>query len=273
MKAIVRWAVLGLAWVGPAVARADECGQTAEGFSGWLAGFRQQAIAGGVSPRTVALSLGGVTYDPGVIRLDRSQKPFKLTFAKFAAQRITKGRIRLGRHLLQQYAAPLAQIEQRYGVPPAVLVAIWGLETDYGVAVGTRPVFRSLATLAYDCRRAERFRGELMSALRIVDRGDMRADDMVGAWAGELGQTQFLASSYERFAVDFDGDGRADLVHTATDVLGSTAHYLAGNGWRPDNGWQPGEANFEVLATWNRSVIYQKTIALFAARLTEPHGS
>jgi len=259
--------VLALVLTSSGVARADDCGRTAEGFGPWLAAFRQQAVGQGVSARTVALALGGATYDAGVIRLDRSQKPFKMTFEKFAAQRITAGKLRLGRRLLKQHEELFARIERSFGVPGPVLVAIWGLETDFGVNIGDRPVFRSLATLAYDCRRAERFRGELMSALRIVDRGDMSPDSMNGAWAGELGQTQFLASSYERFAVDFDGDGRADLRQSVPDVLASTAHYLAGNGWRPDNGWEPGVANFEVIATWNKSVIYQKTIALFATRL------
>lgn len=248
-------------------ARAQDCGQTAEGFEAWLDGFQRGAVEQGISRGTVASALTGATYDPAVIRLDRSQKPFKLTFEKFAAQRITKGRLRLGRRLLEQQAPLLARIEERFGVPGPVLVAIWGLETDYGTNMGTRPALRSLATLAYDCRRAERFRGELMSALRLLERGDLRPSEMLGAWAGELGQTQFLASSYERFAVDFDEDGRADLLRSVPDVLGSTASYLWGNGWRPASGWEPGTANYEVLASWNRSKIYQKTIALFATRL------
>jgi lytic murein transglycosylase len=190
-----------------------------------------------------------------------------MSFERFAAQRITKGRLRLGRRMMQRHQATLADIERAYGVHPAVLVAIWGLETDYGTNMGHRPALRSLATLAYDCRRAERFRGELMSALRIIERGDMTAASMQGAWAGELGQTQFLASSYERFAIDFDDDGRADLINSVPDVLASTANYLQGNGWRSDNGWAPGTANFEVFASWNRSKIYQRTIALFASKL------
>ena len=248
-------------------AQTAECGQDGEGFGAWLEGFKRGAIEQGISPGTVASGLLGATYDPEVIRLDRSQKPFKMTFEKFAAQRLTKGKVRLGRRVLQQQSELLARIEERYGVPGPVLVALWGLETDFGTNMGERPALRSLATLAYDCRRAERFRGELMSALRLLERGDLRPSEMVGAWAGELGQTQFLASSYERFAVDFDGDGRADLLHSVPDVLASTAHYLWGHGWNPGGGWQPGTANFEVLASWNRSKIYQKTIALFATRL------
>jgi len=125
----------------------------------------------------------------------------------------------------------------------------------------------ALATLAYDCRRAERFRGELMSALRILQRGDLEVHDMVGAWAGELGQTQFLPSSYERFAIDFDGDGRANLVGSVSDALASTANYLQQHGWKPREGYGPGSHNFEVLSEWNASGVYRQTIAKFAARI------
>ena len=252
-------------------ARADEpvCGKTAAGFDAWLASFRLAAAEDGISPATLTTALAGVTYDDRVIALDRSQKPFKLSLRAFAAQRITTRRLREGRELLRRYQVVLEKIEEQFGVPAPVIVAIWGLETDYGEQIGDRPVFRSLATLAYDCRRAARFRGELMSALRIVERGDLRPGEMLGAWAGELGQTQFLPSSYERFAVDFDGDGRRNLRDSVPDVLASTALYLASNGWRYNGAWAPGTANFEVLATWNRSVVYQKTIAMFAERLVE----
>lgn len=248
-------------------AYANDCGHTQEGFSSWLEQFRRGAIAQGISPPVVAAALTGVTYDPEVIRLDRNQKPFRQPFEKFAAQRITRGRLRIGRKLLRNLTPLLARIEERFGVQGPVLVAIWGLETDYGTHMGERPALRSLATLAYDCRRAEQFRSELMSALRLLERGDLKPSEMLGAWAGELGQTQFLPSSYERFAVDFDEDGRADLIHSVPDVLASTASYLWSNGWRPASGWQPGTANFEVLASWNRSTVYQRTIALFASQL------
>ena len=119
----------------------------------------------------------------------------------------------------------LRRMEQQYGVPAAVVVAVWGLETDYGVNQGKYPVVRSVATLAYDCRRSDKFQGELMDALRIIDRGDMTSAEMHGQWAGEIGQTQFLPSSYYKYAVDFDGDGHRDLIHSAPDVLASTANY------------------------------------------------
>jgi membrane-bound lytic murein transglycosylase B len=126
-----------------------------------------------------------------------------------------------------------------------------------------------VATLAYDCRRSEVFRAELLDALRIVERGDLNPADMRGAWAGEIGQTQFMPSSYIKFAVDFDGNGRRDLLHSAPDVLASTANFLASNGWQRDKGWEPGSANFNVIQQWNKSEIYSKTIASFASQLAK----
>jgi membrane-bound lytic murein transglycosylase B len=147
------------------------------------------------------------------------------------------------------------------------VVAIWGLETDYGVNQGKMSVVRSVATLAYDCRRTDKFQAELIDSLRIVDRGDMAAADMKGDWAGEIGQTQFLPSSYVKYAVNIDGRGRADLVHNASDVLASTANYLKSHGWQRGQGWGPGQPNFSVIQEWNKAEVYAKTIALFADKL------
>jgi membrane-bound lytic murein transglycosylase B len=245
----------------------ETCGHTRERFEGWLASFRRHAVAQKISEKTVAIALDDVRYDPDVIALDRSQAAFKLSFEEFSARRVTRARITRGKELLRKHAALLGKIEARFGVPPEVLVAIWGLETDFGENAGSRSCLRALATLAYDCRRSALFRGELMSALRIVERGDLGPADMVGAWAGELGQTQFLPSSYERYALDFDGDGRADLVGSSADALASTASYLEGHGWKAREGYKPGTANFAVLGTWNASEVYRKTIALFASKL------
>jgi membrane-bound lytic murein transglycosylase B len=128
---------------------------------------------------------------------------------------------------------------------------------------------RSLATLAYDCRRSEFFSNELYAALQIIQRGDMSADQMRGAWAGELGQTQFLASKYLQYAIDFDGDGRRDLIHSRADVLASTANFLRGHGWQPGAGYQPGQPNFHVFADWNRASVYQQALALFASKIVQ----
>ena len=152
-------------------------------------------------------------------------------------------------------------------MPGPVIVAIWGLETDFGANSGKFPTIRALATLAYDCRRPEKFRGELLAALRIVDRGDMNPADMRGAWAGEIGQTQFLPSSYLKYAVDYDGNGRRDLIHSVPDVLASTANYLKGYGWQRGQPWGEGTPNFQVLLQWNASLVYTKTVAYFAQQL------
>jgi lytic murein transglycosylase len=175
--------------------------------------------------------------------------------------------VRHGKERLLAHAELLGRIRKRFGVADEVLVAIWGLETDFGQNQGSTPSLHALATLAYDCRRGERFRGELLSALRIVERGDLAPEDMRGAWAGELGQTQFLPSSYERFAIDFDEDGKVDLIRSVDDALASTASYLAGHGWRAGEGYAPDSPNFEVLAEWNKSDVYRRTIVLFASKL------
>ncbi len=215
-------------------------------------------------------ALSGLTYSKEVIRLDRSQKgTFKVDFETFAAKRVTAGRVSKGKKILAKQAGLLSSIEKRYGVQPEVIVAIWGMETDYGVVRGKMPVIRSLATLAYDCRRSDFFKNELVSALSILQRGDKTQADLVGAWAGEIGQTQFLASNYLKYAVDADGDGRRDLIRSTPDVLASTANFLAAHGWSAGGSYEPGGANFGVLASWNKSTNYQRAIALMASKLVQ----
>jgi lytic murein transglycosylase len=177
-------------------------------------------------------------------------------------------RMTRGSNMLKQYGSVLGRIEQTYGVPGEVLVAIWGLETDFGVNIGKFPTLRALATLAYDCRRGDMFKAELMDALRIVERGDIAPQDLRGAWAGEIGQTQFMPSSYVKFAVDFDGNGRRDLLRSAPDVLASTANFLASHGWQRGKDWEPGSPNFAVIKEWNKSEVYARTIASFATQLS-----
>jgi lytic murein transglycosylase len=236
------------------------------GLPSFLTAFKIDAAAQGVSPRTLAV-LEGLTLEPQVINLDRKQGHFKQSFEQFAASHVTPARVSKGMRMVQQYAAVLSRIEQQFGVPGAVVVAIWGMETDFGANMGKQPSLRALVTLAYDCRRSEMFQAELMDALRIVDRGDLQASEMRGAWAGEVGQTQFLPSSYMKFAIDFDGDGRRDLIHSVPDVLASTANYLRGYGWQRDQPWHEGTDNFEVLKRWNKAEVYVKTLALYADKL------
>jgi lytic murein transglycosylase len=260
-----RLAVLAL-WLGslmtPAIAGAP-CGGD---FGEWLEGVKQEAAAQGISQRTIQAGLSGLTYDPNIIARDHAQGVFRQSFEQFSG-RMVPPRLSKGAKLLKQYAPVFSRIEQQFGVPGAVIVAIWGLETDFGANSGKFPTIRALATLAYDCRRPDKFRPEVIAALRIVDRGDMNAVDMRGAWAGEIGQTQFLPSSYLKYAVDYDGNGHRDLIHSVPDVLASTGNYLRGYGWQRGQPWGEGTANFQVLLQWNASQVYTKTVAYFAQQL------
>jgi lytic murein transglycosylase len=236
-------------------------------FQAWLDDFKNDAAAKGISQSAIASALSGVTLDQAVLSRDRSQRVFNQSFEEFSG-RMVPPRLARGANLMKQYGSVLGRIEQSYGVPGEVLVAIWGLETDFGVNIGKFSTIRSLATLAYDCRRSETFRAELMDALRIVERGDLSPQEMRGAWAGEIGQTQFMPSSYIKFAVDFDANGRRDLLRSAPDVLASTANYLASYGWQRGKDWESGSANLAVLQQWNKSEVYARTIAYFASQLS-----
>jgi lytic murein transglycosylase len=236
------------------------------GFPAFMAEFKRDAAAKGVSPRGLS-ALNGLAVDETVLAADKRQGVFKQTFEEFSGRMINRDRMTKGLRLLQTHAQVLRKVEQQYGVPGPVIVAIWGLETDFGVSVGKKEVIRSVATLAFDCRRTDMFQAQLTDALRIVDRGDLTPTEMRGDWAGDFGQTQFLPSAYYQFAVDFDGDGRRDLVHSVPDVLASTANYLKGHGWQPGQRWNEGQPNFEAIRGWNKAMVYAKTIAAFAERL------
>jgi lytic murein transglycosylase len=247
-------------------AHAARCGGD---FHSFLSGMSREAAAAGISQAVINSALAGVAPDQSVLAFDRRQHAtFQMSFERYASTRVTAPRVRRGKQLLQRHAALLSPIERRFGVPAPVIVAIWTLETDNGAGdMGKLPVIRTLATLAYDCRRTELFQAEFLAALRIVQRGDLPLRDLIGAYAGEIGQTQFLPSSYIKYGVDFDGDGRVDLRHSVPDVLASTANLLKAYGWRAGASYGEGTANFEVMREWNRAVIYRKTIVLFAERL------
>jgi lytic murein transglycosylase len=204
-----------------------------------------------------------------VLDFDRRQRgTFRKTFEEYVATRVGASRIKRGHQTLQKHAAILGRVEQQYGVPKQLIVAIWGLESDFGTGdMGKLPVIRTIATMAHDCRRTELFQGELIAALKILQRGDLTRETMIGAYAGELGQTQFLPSSYIKYGVDYDRNGHIDLRRSVPDVLASTANYLRGYGWQRDGRFDEGSANYAVLKEWNKSVVYQKTIAVFASRL------
>jgi lytic murein transglycosylase len=256
--------IAGAVGAGPALAA---CGNDASGFQSWLENFKQDAARLGISQGTIA-SLNGLTYDASVIKLDRNQRHFKQSFEQFSGRMIPP-RVKRGKAMMQKHASVLSNIEQQYGVPGEVVIAIWGLETDFGAVRGKLSTLRSLATLAYDCRRSEFFTGQLVDALRVADRGDLSPDQMRGGWAGELGQTQFLPSAYVAFAVDGDGDGRRNLLTSSADVLASTANFLRGHGWQAGQPWSEGTANFNVILQWNKAQVYARTVAAFAEKLAQ----
>jgi lytic murein transglycosylase len=207
-------------------------------FDRFLADLKQQAVAAGVSQRTIAEASPYLVYDQGIVNRDRGQRVFGQVFTEFAGRMAATFRMQQGQAHIKTYAVAFARAEKEYGVPPAVIAAFWGLESDFGANMGNLPTLRSLVSLAYDCRRADRFAGETIAALKIIDRGDLTPEEMVGSWAGELGQTQFLPTHYFNYAVDYDGDGRRDLLHSPADVIGSTANYIAnGLKWRRGEPW------------------------------------
>jgi lytic murein transglycosylase len=247
-------------------ARAAQCGGD---FGGFVAAMSREAEAAGISRTVIDQAFAGITEDREVLAFDKRQRyTFRKSFESYAATRVTAGRVSRGRQILVRQASLLSRIEQEFGVPPAVLVAIWGLETDFGSGdMGKLPVVRVVTTLAHDCRRTDLFQGEVLAALKILQPGDLPLRDLVGAYAGEIGQTQFLPSSYIKYGVDYDGDGHVDLRHSAADVLASTANLLKSNGWKRGGAYDEGTANFEVMSEWNRATVYRKTIGLFADRL------
>lgn len=229
-------ALLIMAALGTSEAAAADCRNTGD-FGRWLANFKQEAVAAGINPSVVRSALSGVTLNRKVIARDRRQTVFSQDFLTFSGRMVAKYRLVKGRQLLKKYAGTFARVQRQYGVPGPVIVAFWGLETDFGAFLGKMSTIRSVATLAYDCRRPELFRDQLMAVLKIIERGDLRKSQMIGPWAGELGQTQFLPTHYFDHAVDFDGDGRRDLMKSVPDVLASTANYMKHIGWRAGEPW------------------------------------
>lgn len=217
--------------------RAASCHNGAS-FDRFLADVKQQAVAAGVSQRTIAEASPYLVYDQGIVNRDRGQRVFGQLFTEFAGRMAAPYRMQNGQQHIKQHAAAFARAEKEYGVPPAVIAAFWGLESDFGANMGNLPTLKSLVSLAYDCRRSEMFVNETIAALKVIDRGDLSPDEMIGSWAGELGQTQFLPMHYVNYAVDYDGDGRRDLLRSAPDVIGSTANYIAnGLKWRRGEPW------------------------------------
>jgi len=248
-------------------ASAAQCGGD---FNAFLASMGRDAQGAGVSRAVIGQAFAGVTIDHKVLDFDRRQRGMFHTksFEEYARTRVIPARISRARRLMQAHAALLSRIERQFGVPPTLLMAIWTMESDNGTGdMGKLPVIRTIATLAHDCRRSELFQGELIAALKIVQRGDLPLRDLIGAYAGEIGQTQFLPSSYIKYGVDYDGNGRVDLRHSVPDVLASTANLLKTNGWQRGQPFGEGTANFEAMREWNHSEVYRKTLVLFSERL------
>jgi membrane-bound lytic murein transglycosylase B len=243
------------------------CGSEASGFNQWKEAFKMMAVDRGISKKVLDDALDGITYNSKVTRLDRNQKTFKLSFDQFMKKRGANYIVSKGRKLKKRHSSLLRRINDRYGVPPGVLLAIWGMESSFGNLTGRMSAIRSLATLAYDCRRSAFFTRELLAALKIIQNGDMRPSQLIGAWAGEIGQTQFLASNYLKYAVDFDGDGRRDLINSKADALASTANFLVAHGWRAGGGYQPGQSNYRAIKEWNYAKVYQKALATIAKQI------
>jgi membrane-bound lytic murein transglycosylase B len=206
-------------------------------FGDWLAGLRAEALRKGVSAATFDNALKGVSPVAEVIEKDRAQPEFTMTFDAYMARVVTPARIETARQKLVEHRDLLARISARYGVAPRFIVALWGIESNFGTRAGSYPVIGALATLAYDGRRSAYFRQELLAALRVLQAGHITADRMTGSWAGAMGQSQFMPSSYLRFAADGDGDGRDDIWTNTADVFASAANYLAKSGWKGDQTW------------------------------------
>lgn len=212
--------------------------QPKESFNDWLADMRQTAISEGISPAVVNGNLtDDLTPNQRVIDLDGKQPEGTMTFAQYRQRIVNQTRINTGRQMMARYKNELAEIEQRFGVQPQYVVALWGIETNYGSNTGGFDIIRSLASLAWDGRRRDFFTDELVHALRILEQGHIDRANLTGSWAGALGQVQFMPSSFARLAVDGDGDGKKDIWTNRMDAFASAANYLSKSGWHGDERW------------------------------------
>ena len=264
-------AALGAVLAGPALAAS--CQNTGS-YEAWLAQFKKDAAAQGISSKVIADASPSLTFDPVIIRRDHGQAVFNQTFLQFSDRMVGGARIPNGLAKMKQHAALFAQVEKEYGVPAPVLTAFWGLESDFGANFGKYKILSALATLAYDCRRPDFFRTQLFDALRIIEGGDQRVEDMIGDWAGEFGGMQFTASDYLKNAVDFDGDGRRDLINSVPDTIASAAKFLVSLGWRRGEPWLQ-EVHIPQNLPWQEAdVNIQHPVSKWAAWGVKPaYGS
>src|SRR5215216_1077917 len=256
-KAVTVAASVALVWMA-SEAGAAQCGSTAAGFEAWKRQFADEARARGVSPSAVA-ALMGTSYAHATIGADRGQRSFRLSLDQFLAKRGGSAIVARGRALKQSNAALFAQIEQRYGVPPGPLLAIWGMETAFGAQRGNQNVLSAVATSAYDCRRSAYFTDQLYAALTLIDRGIL-APGSRGSMHGEVGHTQFLPKSILNY-------GTGGSLDNSSTALMSTANFLRGHGWSAGGGYQPGQANFGAIQAWNAASVYQRAIAIIGQQI------
>jgi lytic murein transglycosylase len=232
------WAVLTMLLAGvPTAAFGQANCRNTGAFEPWLASFKKEAAAQGISQAAIAAASPYLVLDQRIINIDRGQKFFAQNFLEISDKMLAGGRLPNGANQIKKHQALFEREVKDFGVPPSVITAFWGLESDFGSGQGKDHAIKSLATLAYDCRRSEMFRGHLFDALRLIERGDLRAEEMIGSWAGELGQTQMMPSEYMAHAIDYDGDGKRNLIKSAADVVGSTGKYLVHLGWKRGEPW------------------------------------
>jgi lytic murein transglycosylase len=227
--------VAAMLFVGSA-ALASDCRDNGP-FEPWLERFKAEAIKQGISRNAIAAAGPYLVYDPRIVNIDHGQRVFAQSFLEFSGKMLPAYRLQQGAAEIKKNQAVFDRAEKQYGVPAAVITGFWGLESDFGSNQGKDNSIKSLTTLAYDCRRADMFRGHLFDGLRLIERGDLAPADMLGSWAGELGQTQMMPSEYIKWAVDYDGDGKRNLIRSVPDVIGSTANYLVSLGWKRGEPW------------------------------------
>ncbi len=263
--------VAAILWV-TAAAAATDC-RTAGSFESWLARFKAEAVAQGVSRNAIAVATPYLVYDQRIVNIDRGQHIFAQSFIEFSGKMLPPYRLQQGVAEIRKYASVFDRAEKQYGVPAPVITAFWGLESDFGSNMGKDNSIRSLTSLAYDCRRADMFRGHLFDALRLIERGDLVPAEMLGSWAGELGQTQMMPSEYIKYAVDYDGDGKRNLLRSVPDVIGSTANYLVSLGWKRGEPWLE-EVRVPANLPWDQAdLMIQHARAEWAAwGVTRPDG-
>ena len=266
MQALIRASFLAATLLAAGQATAATCRDPA-GFEKWLDDIGQEAVAQGISPEAVKQGLSGVTFDQSIIRKDRGQGVFKQSFEQFAGRMVSPARLKGGANMLKRHAATLSRIEQRFGVPAPVLVAIWGLETDFGAVKANLPVIRSVATLAYDCRRTDFFTGHLFDALRIVDRATCRLPKCAAPGPAKWDRPSSCRRPTSNTPSISTAMAAPIFCTAPADVLASTANYLKGHGWVKGGDWQPGSPNFEAIRAWNKSQVYSRTIAFYASKL------